>query len=489
MRRASLPAFLITALALVADVPALAAWSAVAPAWAEASDWPKFRGPDAHPVGASPRLPSTWSPRDNVEWKVEIPGRGWSSPVVVGNRVFITTVTTDGVSKRPQLGTDFSNDYIAELEKQGLSEDEVIARLNARDIELPDEVSLHYFLYCFDLTTGRVQWKQEFHSGRPPGGRHRKNSFVSETPVSDGRSVFVYVANLGLYAFSLDGTARWKTPLESRPIYLDFGTGGSPALRGNMLVIVSDNEQQQFIAAFDTRTGKELWRTPRDLFVKADPRKSGWSSPLVWTHAARSEIVAVGPGTAVSYDLSGRELWRLSGMSAAPIPSPFVYDGLLYIDGGAGGGLFAIRAGAAGDISLRGDQTSNDFIVWSVERGGTYLPTPLAYKGGIYKLSEKGVLTRFDAKTGKVSYRSRLGREAGAFTSSPWAYNDRIYCLSEEGQTFVVAAGETFTLLHVNELGEMAQATPAIVGERLLVRTESALYSMRQSRSGASSHR
>ncbi len=456
----------------------------VAPAAAAAADWPRFRGPDANPVGVSERLPSTWSPRDNVEWKAEVPGRGWSSPVVVGDRVFLTTVTTDGVSKPPQPGTEFSNEYIAELEKQGLSDDEVLARLNARDIELPHEVSLHYFLYCFDLTSGRVRWKQEFHTGRPPGGRHRKNSFVSETPVSDGRSVFVYVANLGLYAFSVDGRLRWKSALEARPIYLDFGTGGSPALHGNTLVIVSDNEQQQFIAAFDARTGKERWRTPRDLYVKADPRKSGWSSPFIWAHPARTEIVAVGPGTAVSYDLAGKELWRISGMSAAPIPSPFVYDGLLYIDGGAGGSLYAIRPGAAGDISVRGDGDTNAFVAWSAERGGTYLPTPLAYQGGIYKLSEKGVLTRFDAKTGRISYRNRLGREAGAFTSSPWAYNGRVYCLSEEGQTFVVAAGETFALLHVNELGEMAQATPAIVGDRLLVRTESLLYSMRQPAGG-----
>jgi outer membrane protein assembly factor BamB len=447
-------------------------------------DWPRFRGPDANPVGTSERLPSTWSQRDNVEWKAAIPGRGWSSPIVAGNRVFLTTVTTDGMSKEPQIGTDFSNDYIAELERQGLSDDEVLARLNARDIELPHEVVLHYFLYCLDLQSGRVLWKQEFHSGRPPGGRHRKNSFVSETPVSDGRSIFVYVANLGLYAFGLDGKLQWTTPLEAYPIYLDFGTGGSPALHENMLVVVNDNERQQFIAAFDKRTGKELWRTPRDLFAKADPRKSGWSSPLVWTHAERTEIVTVGPGTAVSYDLMGKELWRVSGMSAAPIPSPFVYDGLLYIDGGAGGSLFAVRPGASGDISLRPDQTSNDFVVWSVERAGTYLPTPLAYKGGIYKLSEKGILTRFDAKTGQVTFRDRLSRDGGAFTSSPWAYNDRIYCLSEEGQTFVVAADETFRLLHVNELDEMAQATPAIVGERLLVRTESKLYSMRQSKGG-----
>ena len=209
------------AVLLVAVAAPLAAGATSVP------EWPRFRGPDANPVGASGRLPSTWSTQDNVEWKAPIPGRGWSSPVVVGNRVFLTTVTTDGPSKQPQLGVDFSNDYIAELEKQGLSEDEVLARLNARDIEKPEEVSLHYYLYCLDLASGRVRWRQEFHTGHPPIGRHRKNSFASETPVSDGRRVYVYVASLGLYAFDLDGKLQWKTPLEAYPVYLDFGTGGS----------------------------------------------------------------------------------------------------------------------------------------------------------------------------------------------------------------------------------------------------------------------
>lgn len=445
-------------------------------------EWPKFRGPDANPVGSSERLPSRWSTRDNVEWKTDIPGRGWSSPIIVGDRVFLTTATTDGPSKTPQIGTDFSNDYIAELTKQGLSDDEVLARLNERDIEQPHEVDLHYFLYCLDLPTGRVRWRREFHSGRPPGGRHRKNSFVSETPVTDGRNVFVYVANLGLYAFSLDGTLRWKTPLEAYPVYLDFGTGGSAALHENLLIVVNDNERQQFVAAFDKRTGREVWRRSRELAIAADPRKSGWSSPFVWAHAQRTEIVTIGPGSAVSYDLAGQELWRLSGMSVAPIPMPFSYDGLLYLDGGAGGALFAIRPGASGDISLRDDQRSNSFVAWSDPRGGTYLPTPVAYKGGLYRLSEKGILTRFDARTGAITYRERLSREAGAFTASPWAYGDRIYCLDEEGNTFVVAAGETLKLLHVNPLDEMALATPAIVGERLLLRTASRLYALRQSR-------
>ncbi len=441
--------------------------------------WPQFRGPDANPVGAHKGLAESWSKTENVEWSREIPGRGWSSPIVAGERVFVTTVTTEGKSKPPQIGTEYSNEFYAELLKQGLTPEQAEARVVARDTELPSEVTLRYLVYCLNLKSGKTEWQKEFHTGRPPGGRHRKNSFASESPVTDGKFVYVYVANLGLWAFDLKGRPVWSTPLEANPIYLEFGSGSSPVLAGNLLLIVSDNEKQQYIAAFDKQTGKQAWRTNRDLGVKDGPR-SGWATPFVWRHAQRTEIVTVGPGEAVSYDLTGKELWRMSGMSLAPIPTPFAYEGLLYLDGGRGKPLFALRPGATGDISLKPGETSNQYVVWTQERGGTYLPSPVAYEGGIYALTETGILTRFDAKTGKQTYKTRIDPTATAFTTSPWAYNGKLFCLSEEGQTFVIAAGENFRLLHTNMLDEMAQATPAIAGERLLVRTETRLYSIRR---------
>lgn len=442
------------------------------------SPWPQFRGPDSNPVSANVRLAERWSKTENVEWMQSIPGRGWSSPIVTGGKIYLTTATTEGKSKPPQIGTEYSNEYVAELQKQGLPMDKVIERVTERDIELPKEVKLHYFIYCLNLKSGNVEWQKEFFTGQPPGGRHRKNSFTSESPVTDGKFIYVYVANLGLWAYDLKGKQVWMTPLEANPIYLDFGTGSSPALIGNLLVIVSDNEKQQYIAAFDKQTGKQVWRTNRSLGNKG--MQSGWVTPFVWRHTLRTEIVTVGPTVAVSYDLAGKELWRLAGMAPAPIPMPFAYDGLLYIDGGRGSSMFAVRPGATGDISLAKGESSNAHVVWSQPRAGTYLPSPVAYEGGIYTLTETGILTRFDAKTGKQTYKTRIDPKATAFTTSPWAYNGKLFCLSEEGQTFVVAAGENFKLLHVNELDEMAQATPAIVGERLLVRTETKLYSIRR---------
>jgi len=442
--------------------------------------WPQFRGPDSNPVGTHAKLAERWSKTDNVEWSLEIPGRGWSSPIVSGGKVYVTTVTTEGKSKPPQAGTEYSNEYAAELQKQGLPMSEIMKRVTERDIELPNEVMLHYILYCLDLKSGKVEWQKEFFTGHPPGGRHRKNSFVSESPVTDGNFIYVYVANLGVWAFDQKGKIAWNTPIPANPIYLDFGTGSSPALVNNLLVVLSDNEKQQYIAAFDKKSGKQVWRTYRNLGGKSQPvTRSGWATPFVWQHAMRTEIVTVGPGEAVSYDLNGKELWRMSGMALTPIPTPFAYDGLLYINGGRGRPLFALRPGASGNVSLEKDKTSNEYVVWSQARGGTYLPSPVAYQGAIYTLTETGILNRFDAKTGTQTYKTRIDPTATAFTTSPWAYNGKLFCLSEEGQTYVISTGEEFKLLHVNELDDMAQASPALVGERLLIRTEHRLYSIR----------
>ena len=447
-------------------------------AFAADPEWPGFRGPLSNPSATSANLPETWSKTSNIEWTATIPGLGWSSPIVAGTHIFLTTVITDGKAKQPQTGTNYSNDYIAELEKQGFKGKELLDRLNARDFELPDEVSLHYFLYSIDLDSGKIDWQREFHAGHPPGGRHRKNSFCSETPVTDGNRVYVYINNLGLFAYDLGGNKVWSTPLENFPTILDFGTASSPTLVNDLVIIVNDNEKQQFIAAFDKSTGKQAWRTNRSIHVQGSDRQTGWSSPYIWKNSARTEIVTVGPGLAISYDVAGKELWRLGGMSAMPIPSPFAYDGLLYLNGGSGKALAAVKPGATGDLTTPDGARLNDFVAWLQPKAGTYLPTELAYEGGLYVLTHNGILTRFDAKTGAQTYKARIG-EGGDFTTSPWGYNGKIFCMNEEGRTFVIRAGDKYELLDSNDLGEMALATPALIGDRLILRTENHLYSIR----------
>ena len=444
-------------------------------------EWPGFRGPASNPSTVNSNLPERWSKTSNLEWTATVPGLGWSSPIVAGKSVFLTTVTTDGKAKQPQVGTTYSNDYVAELQKQGLKGKELEDKVNARDFELPHEVTIHYFLYSIDLESGKINWKREFHAGHPPGGRHRKNSFCSETPVTDGKRVYIYINNLGLFAYDLDGNQVWKTPLENFPTILDFGTASSPTLVNDRVIIVNDNEKQQFIAAFDKATGKQVWRTERSIHVKGSDRQTGWSSPYIWKNAERTEIVTVGPGIAISYDLEGKELWRLGGMSAMPIPSPFAYDGLLYINGGTGKAMAAVKPGANGDLTTADGAKLNDFVAWLQPKAGTYLPTELAYQGGLYVLTHTGILTRFDAKTGEQTYKSRVG-EGGDFTTSPWGYNGKVFCMNEEGKTYVIRAGDKYELLDSNDLGEMTLATPALVGDRLILRTENHLYAIRGTR-------
>jgi outer membrane protein assembly factor BamB len=461
--------------------PVIAPLFLVACAFAADPEWPGFRGPASNPSAAKSALPETWSKTSNIEWTAALPGLGWSSPIVAGRNIFLTTVTTDGKAKQPQTGASYSNDYIAELQKQGFKDKELLDRLNARDFEFPGEVNLHYFLYSIDLQSGKINWTREFFAGRPPGGRHRKNSFSSETPVTDGKRVYVYITHLGLFAYDFKGNKVWNTPLESFPTILDFGTASSPALVNDLVVIVNDNEKQQFIAAFDRNTGKQVWRTERSIHVKGADRQTGWSSPYIWKNGERTEIVTIGPGLAISYDLEGKELWRLGGMSAMPIPSPFAYDGLLYLNGGSSRVLAAIKPGATGDLTTPDGAKLNDSVAWLQPKAGTYLPTELAYDGGLYVLTHTGILTRFDAKTGVQTYKTRIG-EGGDFTASPWGYNGKIFCLNEDGKTFVIRAGDKYELLESNDLGEMALATPALIGDRLLLRTANHLYSIRNRR-------
>ena len=391
-----------------------------ASAFAADPDWPGFRGPFSNPSSANSNLPDKWSKTSNIEWTAALPGLGWSSPIVAGRSVFLTTVTTDGTPKQPQVGSDYSNEYIAELSRQGFKGQELLDRLNARDFELPAEVTVHYFLYAIDLDSGKTNWKREFHAGHPPGGRHRKNSFCSETPATDGSRVYVYINNLGLFAYDLEGNQLWNTPLENFPTILNFGTASSPVLVNNMIVVVNDNEKQQFIAAFDKNTGRQIWRTNRSIHVRGADRQTGWSTPYIWRNSARTEIVTIGPGLAISYDLDGKELWRFGGMSPMPIPSPFAVDGLLYLNGGASTPVAAVKPGASGDLTTPDGAKLNDFVAWLQPKAGTSAPTELVYDGGLYVLTNNGIITRFDAKTGAQTYKARIG-EGGDFTASPWA--------------------------------------------------------------------
>lgn len=425
-------------------------------------------------------LPQRWSTTDNVAWAIDLPGRGWSSPILARDRVFVTTAVSPGAFKAPSTGI-FGNDYVAELQKQGLSDEEVMKRVVGRDIELTAETgAISYRVLAIDAKDGKVIWEREAHRGQPFRGRHRKNTYASETPVTDGERLYAsFGGNVGVFCYSFDGTLVWKHTWDPQPIYLDFGTASSPIVHRDRVYQLHDNDGQSFLAALDAKSGKEIWSVTR---TDAAPMKSGWATPFVWVNDVRTEIVTIGRGLVISYDADGKELWRLKGMTQAT-PSPVAAGGLLYVGSGSQGEanrpLMAIRPGASGDISLAKDQTSNAFVAWLQPRFSGYTPSPLVYRGRVYSVNDNGILQVADAKTGTEIFKARIGGGGHTFSSSPLASQGRLYFLSEDGEMFVLGAGDRYEEIARNSFGEMSLATPAAGADSLYVRTQTKLYRIR----------
>jgi outer membrane protein assembly factor BamB len=455
---------------------ALAAGSAAAPKTADT--WPGFRGHDMSGVAAASSIPDTWSVTRNVKWSVPVAGHGWSSPIVWGDTVYVTSAISSRAFKKPTPGL-YGNEYIAEMQAQGVSDDEIGKRAQARDNEMAGEAdAIRFMVYALDARTGATKWAREATKQTPFGGRHRKNTYASETPFTDGERLYVsFGQNVGLFVYSMDGKLRWKKQWPPHPIYLDFGTGSSPVVADGRVYLLQDNEEQPSLAALDARTGTELWRTARA--GGAFPVKSSWMTPFVWHNAQRTEIVTTGQGAVISYDLQGRELWRATRM-AMPTASPLAADGLLYVGTGSQGDanrpFYAVRPGAAGDISLKPGETRNAFIAWSHPRASGYTPSALVHNGHAYLIHDTGILTVLDAKTGQQIYKVRVGGGGQTFSASPVGVGARVLLLNEEGTTFVLDAGAEYREMARNDLGEMSLASPAVAGNALYIRTESKLY-------------
>lgn len=443
----------------------VAAITAVGHATALAADlgndqWPQFRGPGCRGVAADdPRLPDRWSfsdgepGRENIRWVRPIPGRGWSSPIVWGNRVWLTTAVAADELDEPKRGLYFGGNRP----------------------EAPN-TTLHWFVICLDATTGEIVWEREVASGKAPEAIHLKNSFASETPVTDGKRVWACFGNVGLFCLdAATGEIVWKQDFEPRFTRLGWGPAASPALHDGRIYVVRDSEDDSTLTASDATTGETIWEVNRD-------EKSNWSSPFIWRNRLRTEIVTPGSGMTRAYDLDGKLLYEFGGGSMITIATPYAVDDLLYVSSGYVMGrrkpLWAIRPGGAGDVSLGEGETSNDAIAWSRPDIAPYNPSSLVCDGLLYVLSDRGILSCFDAKTGEEVYVRQRLPEGRAFTASPWAFNGRVFCANEYGETFVVKAGRDFELLHVNRLTEddMIMASPAIAGGRVFLRTGRGLF-------------
>jgi outer membrane protein assembly factor BamB len=419
------------------------------PNWAE--DWPQFRGPQSNGVAEDSSLPDSWSATQNVVWKTEIPGSGWSSPVVWGDRIFVTSVISTVARDTPKKGLYFGG--------------------NREDIPSDEH---RWMVYAIDWKTGKIAWEREVHRGAPRSSHHLKNTYASETPVTDGERVYAYFGNVGLFVFDMDGKPIWSESWAPLRTLYGWGTASSPVLYKGRIYVIDDNEEQSFLVALDKRTGKQIWRVERD-------ESSNWSTPYVWETERRAEIITSGTRKVRAYDLDGKLLWELGGMSSVVIPTPFAHDGLLYLASGYVGDavrpVYAVRPGAQGDISLKEGETRNEHIAWYQRQAGPYNPSPLVYGDYYYTLLDRGMMTCHEARTGREIYgKQRIDPEASAFTASPWAYNGKIFALSEDGDTFVIQAGPQFKVLGKNPLNEMCMATPAIARGSLIIRTSTKLY-------------
>ncbi|MBI4605495.1 MAG: PQQ-binding-like beta-propeller repeat protein [Planctomycetes bacterium] len=449
-----IPPFLLLAACLpAAPVPTAPTADGPPAAGAAHAHWPQFRGPSASGLAEGPGPPDAWDVPggSNVRWKTPLPGLAHASPVVWGDRVFAVTAVSKALPD-PTLRTGLYGD---------------IAPIR--------EDSTHAWRACaLSLETGKVLWEETLHEGVPRVQRHPKSSHASSTPATDGKTVVFLLGSEGLHGLDLDGKRKWRVDLGvlDAGFYLvpeaQWAFGSSPVVWRGMVIVQCDVQKGAFLAAFDLETGAERWRAARDDVPT-------WSTPLVVEGAGRAELVVNGYRHAGGYDPStGKELWRLSGGGDIPVPTPVAAHGLVFITNAHGrlAPIYAVRAGASGDISLRGDEGSNAGIAWSKPREGSYMQTPIVVGEHIYACRDNGVLSYFEARTGTLVWRERLGGGTTGFTASPVAASGRLYFTSEEGDVHVLRAGPRFEEVSVNSLGEQCMATPAIVRGLLIARTK-----------------
>jgi outer membrane protein assembly factor BamB len=405
----------------------------------QASNWPGWRGPLGTGVSDESTFPVTWD-ASNIRWKTPIPGRGHSSPIVWGDRVFLTSsVEGDpipGREKKPEhtLGGEvfIHPDMVSHDRKQTMK------------------------VFGLDAATGKILWEQTAYDGPVADGRHRKSSFASATPVTDGRTVFVFFGTEGLYAYGFDGALKWKQDLgEIRTLGLGYAT--SPVLSGGVVIVQcdEDNGEKSFIAAFDKATGKEVWRQARKV-------QSSWATPVIVGGA----LITGGAEFTIAYDpATGKELWRTKGVESNAIPSPVYGHGMVYMT--AGYPAKTVLALKGGDVA------------WTYARGTAYVTSPILVGDLLYLSTDRGILTALDAKTGEVRYEGGRVPVPATFTASMVAFGDKILQSSEDGDVFVIQAGPEHKVVATNKLGEPIFASPALSNGVIYIRGEKNLYAIK----------
>ncbi|MFC1492561.1 PQQ-binding-like beta-propeller repeat protein [candidate division KSB1 bacterium] len=413
--------------------------------------WPGFRGQYASGLSLDSSTPDSWNVENstNIKWKIEVPGLSHSSPIVWDDRLYITAAVS--AEENPEL-------------KVGLY----------GNIDPVENDPVHEWkLFCINKNTGDILWEQTACTGIPIIKRHPKSTHANSTPATDGNYVVAFFASEGLYCYDMDGKLIWKKDfgkLDSgyfRVPEAQWGFAGSPIIHDGVVIIQCDVQENSFLTALDVKTGNEIWRTPREDVPT-------WGTPTVYTKDQKTQIIVNGYRHAGGYDFeTGKEIWKITDGGDIPVPTPIVAHDLIFINSAHGkmSPIYAIKTDAAGDISLKGEETSNDKIVWSINRGGSYLVTSIVYGDFFYNCRINGTLMCFNAKTGEQIYRERLGKGVTGFSASPVASNGKLYFTSENGDVYVIEPGAEFKILAENSMNDICMATPAISDNTIFFRT------------------
>ncbi|MGA2263168.1 MAG: PQQ-binding-like beta-propeller repeat protein [Acidobacteriota bacterium] len=423
-----------------------------------AGNWPSFRGPQASGVADGQNLPDQWDGArgENIKWETRIPGLAHSSPVVWGDRLYVTTAISS------QANATFKHGLFGEGDAS------------------TDRSVQQWKVYSVDKHSGKIVWESTAYEGVPKEKRHVKNTYASSTPVTDGKHVIAFFGSQGLYCFDTNGKLVWKKDLGvldlgayDAPEY-EWGTASSPIIYKNRVIVQCDTSKEDFLLAADIETGATVWKADRDELPS-------WGTPTIYPGPKRIELITNASNFIRGYDPeTGKELWRLGGSSQITAPTPVYSEDLIVVASGRRpeAPIFVIRAGASGDITLAKGLSSSDQIAWSRQQRGPYMPTPLIYGGFLYVLANQGIFDCYELRSGKEIYRQRIPHQGGGFSASPVAADGRIYLPSEDGDIFVVKAGKDFELLATNPMGERLMATPALSDGRIFVRGEHNLFSI-----------
>jgi PQQ-like domain len=427
---------------------------------AATDNWPGFRGPSASGVADGQRLPDTWNGVKgvNIKWKMAVPGLAHSSPVVWGDRVFVTSA----ISSRADVTF-----------KPGLYGEGTASE---------DRTKQQWVVIALDRQTGKTVWQRTAYEGVPKEKRHIKATYANATPFTDGRYVVAFFGSQGLYAFDMQGRLAWQKDLGvlntgayDLPEY-EWGTASSPIIYKDLVIVQCDTQDESFVMASDVKTGKTVWKTARKELPS-------WGTPTVVQPqgGGPAELVTNASNFIRGYDPdTGAERWRLGGSSKITAPTPTFANGLIIVASGRAPErpIFAIKPGGSGDITPAADAASTAHVAWRKTGRGSYMPTPLIYGDIVYVLSNAGLFDAYDLTTGAEVYRQRLEHGGSGFSASPVAADGRIFLSSEDGDIFVVRGGRTFELLSKNAMGEPLMSTPALTGGTMLVRGEKHLFAI-----------